>query len=147
MVSSALLRVWLLKRGLMLTHGLSALPLPVVASLFSVENVFHSWANECYLCPFILHLVWESPPHCTHQACTNLTSSPPSTSHRKRNIAGLVLWFQLANLKVWIKPWLRGHFWTAWVVAAKLWHNVWVYHIKIPLWRYKQLNSIWGLWY
>lgn len=41
----------------MLTHGFPELPLPLVASLFSAENVFHSWANECHLCPFILHLV------------------------------------------------------------------------------------------
>lgn len=64
----------------MLTHGFPELPLPVAASLFSAENVFHSWANECHLCPFILHLVWESPPppHPLPAACTNLTSlSPP----------------------------------------------------------------------
>lgn len=100
--------MWLPPARSTLTHGLSALPLPVEASLFSAQNVFHSWANECHLCPRILHLVWESPPRCTQRACTNLTSSP-STSHRKRNIPAEALWFRLSNLQDWMKPWLRGH--------------------------------------
>lgn len=73
------------QKGRLRAHGLSAPILLVVASLFSRENVFHSWANEYYLCPFILHLVWESPPRCTHQACTNLTSSPLHLTQEKKH--------------------------------------------------------------
>lgn len=79
----------------MLTHGLPVPPLPLLASLFSAENVFHSWANECHLCPFILRLEWDSPPS-LHTPCLHKLN-PPTTPHRKRNTPVLVLWFTPAQ--------------------------------------------------